>query len=76
MMLELIFRTIIFLENHVVVGELLESKGTQVDMNTPKSVTVEVNWNHDSEASQVTGGYSIGFSLTVLQVAFLHSVCK
>ncbi|RVW97664.1 Exocyst complex component SEC8 [Vitis vinifera] len=62
--------------NHVVVGELLESKGTQVDMNTPKSVTVEVNWNHDSEASQVTGGYSIGFSLTVLQVAFLHSVCK
>lgn len=63
-------------ENHVVVGELLESKGTQVDMNTPKSVTVEVNWNHDSEASQVTGGYSIGFSLTVLQSECQQLICE
>lgn len=31
----------------------------------------DVNWNPDSEASQVTGGYSVGFSLTVLQVFFL-----
>lgn len=30
----------------------------------------DANWNPDSEAS-VTGGYSIGFSLTVLQVVFL-----
>lgn len=59
-------------ENHVVVGELLEAKSIQhVDMNTPKSMPVDVNWNPDSEASQVTGGYSIGFSLTVLQVVYM-----
>lgn len=67
---------IILLENHVVVGELLETKANQVNANTPKSMTVDVNWIHDSEASQVTGGYSIGFSLTVLQVAFLYSVFR
>lgn len=38
-------------------------------MNTPKSMPTDVNWNPDSEASQVTGGYSVGFSLTVLQVS-------
>lgn len=56
-------------ENHVVVGELLELKCTQQnDMITLKSATMDANCNHDSEASQATGGYSIGFSLTVLQV--------
>lgn len=29
--------------------------------------------NFDSEASQITGGYSMGFSLTVLQVIYLIS---
>ncbi|THG13436.1 hypothetical protein TEA_020973 [Camellia sinensis var. sinensis] len=54
-------------ENHVIVGELLESKSSQQsDMNTPKSMA-EINWNPDSDASHDTGGYSIGFSLTVLQ---------
>jgi len=55
------------LENHVIVGELLEAKASQhADINTPRSMPVDSN--PDSEASQVTGGYSIGFSLTVLQV--------
>lgn len=56
-------------ENHVVVGELLESKSTQnADMNTAQSM-IDVNWNPDSEASQVAGGFSIGSSMSVLQVA-------
>ncbi|KAK9190102.1 hypothetical protein WN943_018703 [Citrus x changshan-huyou] len=59
-------------ENHVVVGELLESRSSQHDINTPKSMIADANWNPDSEAS-VTGGYSIGFSMTVLQSS--SSVC-
>ncbi|KAM2998964.1 hypothetical protein FF2_040556 [Malus domestica] len=62
-------------ENHVVVGELLESKSS-VDMNTPKSMPTDVNRNTDLEASQVTGGYSIGFSLTVLQSECQQLVCE
>lgn len=62
-------------ENHVIVGELLESKSAQqVDMNTPKAIVGEINWNPDSEASNDTGGYSIGFSLTVLQVVLCCDV--
>ncbi|OIV89564.1 hypothetical protein TanjilG_19241 [Lupinus angustifolius] len=64
-------------ENHVVVGELLEAKSSQhVDMNTPKSMPLDINWNPDSEASQVTGGYSIGFSLTVLQSECQQLICE
>ncbi|KAH9703963.1 exocyst complex component SEC8 [Citrus sinensis] len=59
-------------ENHVVVGELLESRSSRHDINTPKSMIADANWNPDSEAS-VTGGYSIGFSMTVLQSS--SSVC-
>ncbi|KAM2483664.1 hypothetical protein ACFX1W_041273 [Malus domestica] len=62
-------------ENHVVVGELLESKSS-VDMNTPKSMPTDVNRNTDLEASQVTGGYSIGFSLTVLQSECQQLICE
>ncbi|CAI8619885.1 unnamed protein product [Vicia faba] len=64
------------IDNHVVVGELLESKASQhVDMNTPKSVPVDVSYP-DSETSQVTGGYSIGFSLTVLQSECQQLICE
>ncbi|CAL0321290.1 unnamed protein product [Lupinus luteus] len=64
-------------ENHVIVGELLEAKSTQhVDINTPKSMPVDINWNPDSETSQVTGGYSIGFSLTVLQSECQQLICE
>ncbi|KAJ4720725.1 Exocyst complex component SEC8 [Melia azedarach] len=62
-------------ENHVVVGELLESKSSQQDINTPKSMITDANWNPDSEAS-VTGGYSIGFSLTVLQSECQQLICE
>ncbi|XP_068331087.1 exocyst complex component SEC8-like [Pyrus communis] len=62
-------------ENHVVVGELLESKSS-VDTNTPKSMPTDVNRNTDLEASQVTGGYSIGFSLTVLQSECQQLICE
>ena len=41
-------------------------------MNTPKSMA-EINWNHDTEVSRDTGGYSIGFTLTVMQVLCLSS---
>lgn len=58
-----------FSDNHVIIGELLESKSTQqLYVNTPKTVTADANWNSDPEASQATGGFSIGFSLTVIQV--------
>uniref|UniRef100_A0A2P2LW47 Exocyst complex component Sec8 n=1 Tax=Rhizophora mucronata TaxID=61149 RepID=A0A2P2LW47_RHIMU len=63
-------------ENHVVVGELLEVKSTQnIDMNMPKSLT-DVNWNPDSEGAQVTGGYTIGFALTVLQSECQQLICE
>ncbi|KAE7997019.1 hypothetical protein FH972_001691 [Carpinus fangiana] len=62
-------------ENHVVVGEILESKSTyQTEVNTPRSISRD--WNLDSEASQVTGGYSIGFSLTVLQSECQQLICE
>lgn len=63
-----------FPENHVIVGELLESKcSQQIDLNTPKSMPTDISWNPDSDASHATGGYNIGFSLTVLQVSFFHA---
>ncbi|XVE99253.1 hypothetical protein REPUB_Repub03eG0182200 [Reevesia pubescens] len=62
-------------ENHVVVGELFESKSSlQSDTITSKSMSTDVNL--DSEASQVTGGYSIGFSLTVLQSECQQLICE
>nr|GMD63556.1 exocyst complex component SEC8 [Ipomoea batatas] len=55
-------------ENHVIVGQLLESKSSQqFDLNAPKSIPADINWNPDSDISNETGGYSIGFSLTVFQ---------
>ncbi|KAL9402704.1 hypothetical protein Peur_006553 [Populus x canadensis] len=64
-------------ENHVIVGELLEVKTAQNgDMNTPRSLTSDANWSPDSEASQVTGGYSIGLSLTVLQSECQQLICE
>ncbi|XP_057531492.1 exocyst complex component SEC8 [Amaranthus tricolor] len=60
-------------ENHVFVGELLEAKANQhVDINTPKSVA-DVTSNTESA---VTGGYSIGFSLTVLQSECQQLICE
>lgn len=77
-LLDSILETVVrIFENHVVVGELLELKCTQQnDMITLKSATMDANWNHDSEASQATGGYSIGFSLTVLQSECQQLICE
>ncbi|KAH9627499.1 hypothetical protein KSS87_006190 [Heliosperma pusillum] len=60
-------------ENHVIIGELLESKASQqLDINTPKSL-VDVSWNTESHS---TGGYTIGFSLTVLQSECQQLICE
>ncbi|KAJ6849064.1 exocyst complex component SEC8 isoform X2 [Iris pallida] len=66
------------LENHVVVGELLESKSSQQGdvTNTPKSINGDIAWNPDSESSQVTGGFSVGFSLTVIQSECQQLICE
>ncbi|KNA21328.1 hypothetical protein SOVF_044280 isoform A [Spinacia oleracea] len=59
-------------ENHVIVGELLEAKACQqVDINTPKSLDVSLNTE-----SEATGGYTIGFSLTVLQSECQQLICE
>ncbi|XP_031105855.1 exocyst complex component SEC8 [Ipomoea triloba] len=64
-------------ENHVIVGELLESKSSQqFDLNAPKSIPADINWNPDSDISNDTGGYSIGFSLTVLQSECQQLICE
>ncbi|XP_073128850.1 exocyst complex component SEC8 isoform X2 [Henckelia pumila] len=65
------------LENHVIVGELIESKASQqVGLNTPKAMAAEIHWSHDSDASHDTGGYSIAFSLTVLQSECQQLICE
>ncbi|KAL1553199.1 exocyst subunit [Salvia divinorum] len=64
-------------ENHVIVGELLESKSSQqLNMNTPKAMTADVSWSNDSDASNDTGGFSIGFSLNVLQSECQQLICE
>ncbi|KAL9994747.1 putative Sec8 exocyst complex component specific domain, exocyst complex component Sec8/EXOC4 [Helianthus debilis subsp. tardiflorus] len=63
-------------DNHVVVGELIESKSYQQShMNATKSVR-EISVSPDSEASQATGGYTIGFCMTVLQSECQQLICE
>jgi exocyst complex component 4 len=62
-------------ENHIIVGELLEQKSTEVDnVNTPHIANGDASWNPDSESSQATGGFSVAFSLSVVQVSF-YTTC-
>ncbi|KAJ4898264.1 Exocyst complex component SEC8 [Raphanus sativus] len=76
-LLDSILDTIVkIFENHVVIGELLELKASQPDINTPKSLPTDVKWNTDSEASQVTGGYTISLPLTVLQSECQQLICE
>ncbi|XP_043704593.1 exocyst complex component SEC8-like [Telopea speciosissima] len=77
-LLDSILDTVVrILENHVIVGELLESKSAQQsDMGTPRLMHGDINWNPDPEASQATGGYSIGFALTVLQSECQQLICE
>ncbi|KAK4430974.1 Exocyst complex component SEC8 [Sesamum alatum] len=77
-LLDSILDTIVrIFENHVIVGELLESKSSQqVNLNTPNAMAADISWNHDSDASHDTGGYTIGFSLVVLQSECQHLICE
>ncbi|KAG6391481.1 hypothetical protein SASPL_149236 [Salvia splendens] len=64
-------------ENHVIVGELLESKSSQqLNMNTPKTMAADVSWSNDSDVSNDTGGFSVGFSLNVLQSECQQLICE
>ncbi|XP_031117980.1 exocyst complex component SEC8-like isoform X1 [Ipomoea triloba] len=64
-------------ENHIIVGELLESKSLQqVELNTPRSMPADINWNADSDMSRETGGYSISFCLNVLQSECQQLICE
>uniref|UniRef100_A0A0E0ATV8 Exocyst complex component Sec8 n=1 Tax=Oryza glumipatula TaxID=40148 RepID=A0A0E0ATV8_9ORYZ len=70
-LLSAIFECLVdILENHITVGELLEQKSsTEVDnANTPHMANGDASWNPDSESSQATGGFTVAFSLSVVQV--------
>ncbi|OAY69353.1 Exocyst complex component SEC8 [Ananas comosus] len=69
---------VLILENHIIVGELLETKSsTQGDsINTPKVSVSDANWNPDSESNQVTGGFSVAFSLTVINSECQQLICE
>ncbi|XP_020178218.3 exocyst complex component SEC8 [Aegilops tauschii subsp. strangulata] len=66
------------LENHITVGELLEQKSsTDVDsVNTPHGANGDTSWNPDSEYSQPTGGFSVAFSLSVVQSECQQLLCE
>jgi len=65
------------LENHVVVGEMMELKSTvQGKSSSPKTVNGDLSWNPDSDTARATGGYSLGFSLMVLQSECQQLICE
>ncbi|ONM60846.1 Exocyst complex component SEC8 [Zea mays] len=66
------------LENHIIVGELLEQKSTsEVDnVNTPHIANGDASWNPDSESFQATGGFSVAFSLSVVQSECQQLLCE
>ncbi|GJN40169.1 hypothetical protein PR202_gb29348 [Eleusine coracana subsp. coracana] len=65
-------------ENHIIVGELLEQKASsEVDnINTPHTANGDASWNPDSESSQATGGFSVAFSLSVVQSECQQLLCE
>ncbi|GJN03279.1 hypothetical protein PR202_ga20707 [Eleusine coracana subsp. coracana] len=65
-------------ENHIIVGELLEQKASsEVDnINTPHTANGDGSWNPDSESSQATGGFSVAFSLSVVQSECQQLLCE
>ncbi|KAL5229599.1 hypothetical protein ABZP36_028375 [Zizania latifolia] len=65
------------LENHITVGELLEQKSTEVDhVNMPHMANGDTSWNPDSESSQATGGFTVAFSLSVVQSECQQLLCE
>lgn len=63
-------RRISFAENHVLVGELMEAKANVGDNGGAYAAQGNGNlaWLNDADINGATGGYSLGFALTVIQV--------
>ncbi|CAI0442647.1 unnamed protein product [Linum tenue] len=62
-------------ENHVIVGELLESRSVHGVDSRPQS-SWATNANLNLGAGPQAGGYSMGFSLTVLQSECQQLICE
>ncbi len=58
-------------ENHVTVGELIEAKAHIGDQSGGNHSPHNSNlaWINDADTHGSTGGYSVGFALTVIQVS-------
>ena len=63
-------RLVSFAENHVLVGELMEAKANVGDHGGAYATQGNGNlaWLNDADINGATGGYSLGFALTVIQV--------
>jgi exocyst complex component 4 len=63
-------RLVSFAENHVLVGELMEAKANVGDHGGAYAPQGNGNlaWLNDADINGATGGYSLGFALTVIQV--------
>jgi hypothetical protein len=63
-------RFVSFAENHVLVGELMEAKANVGDHGGAYATQGNGNptWLNDADINGATGGYSLGFALTVIQV--------
>ncbi|XP_078441735.1 subunit of exocyst complex 8 [Wolffia australiana] len=65
------------IENHATVGKLLESELAQKsDNHSLRTTSGAGNWNTDAEASQITGGFSLSFSLSVIQSECQQLICE
>lgn len=64
-------------ENHVLVGELMEAKANVGDHGGAYASPGNGNfaWLNDADISGATGGYSLGFALTVIQVFPSEHIC-
>ncbi|KAG0614993.1 hypothetical protein M758_5G006700 [Ceratodon purpureus] len=65
------------LENHVLVGELMEAKANVGDHGGAYATQGNGNlaWLNDADINGATGGYSLGFALTVIQSECQQLIC-
>eukprot|EP00249_Psilotum_nudum_P022594 c28576_g1_i2 orf=370-3636(+) len=64
------------LENHIVVGELMEGKSAiHEGPGSPRRATGDLPWNVDSDIARATGGYSLSFALIVIQSECQQLIC-
>lgn len=64
------------LENHVIVGEMMEAKSViQNDASSPKRANGDLSWHADPDIACETGGYSLSFALTVIQSECQQLIC-